>query len=86
MLNLYAAFAAARAEVLRAGSAALASHFETGVLGEDVAARARNRPHGLWRQGDRKVLETIADYVHAQGLTERRVKIDELFAPGTMDL
>src|SRR3984885_3339318 len=35
-LNLYSAFAAARAEVLRAGSAALASHFETGVLGDDA--------------------------------------------------
>jgi 4,5-dihydroxyphthalate decarboxylase len=34
----------------------------------------------------RNVLETIADYVHAQGLTDRRVKIEELFAPATMDL
>src|SRR5579864_2951385 len=34
-LNLYAAFAAARAEVLRAGGIALASHFETGAVGED---------------------------------------------------
>jgi hypothetical protein len=28
-----------------------------------------------------KVLEPIADYVHAQGLTGRRVRIEELFAP-----
>ena len=38
------------------------------------------------RDALRKVLETIADYVHAQGLAERRVKIEELFAPQTMDL
>src|SRR5499433_1201695 len=35
-LNLYSVFAAARAQVLRAGSVALASHFETGVIGEEV--------------------------------------------------
>src|SRR5262249_5577997 len=35
-LNLYSAFAAARAQVLRAGSVALASHFETGVIADDV--------------------------------------------------
>jgi 4,5-dihydroxyphthalate decarboxylase len=34
----------------------------------------------------RKVLETITEYVHAQGLTDRRVKLEELFAPATMDL
>jgi hypothetical protein len=34
----------------------------------------------------RKVLETIADYVHTQGLTDRRVKIEELFAPAAMNL
>ena len=28
----------------------------------------------------------IADYVHAQGLTDRRVMIEELFAPATLDL
>jgi len=32
------------------------------------------------------VLETIAQYVHEQGLTARPVKIEELFAPNTMDL
>src|SRR5262249_43126610 len=35
-LNLYSAFAAARAQVLRAGSTALGSHFETGIIGENV--------------------------------------------------
>jgi 4,5-dihydroxyphthalate decarboxylase len=85
-LNLYSAFAAARAEVLRAGSAAFASHFETGVLGEEVRRALAVDPMAYGIKATRKVLETIADYVHAQGLTERRVKIEELFAPATLDL
>ena len=86
VLNLYAAFAAARAEVLRAGATALASHFETGMLGDEVKRALAADPMAYGIKATRKVLETIADYVHAQGLTDRRVKIEELFAPSTMDL
>jgi 4,5-dihydroxyphthalate decarboxylase len=85
-LNLYSTFAAARAQVLRAGGAALASHFETGVLGEDARRALATDPMAYGVKATRKVLETIAEYVHAQGLTDRRVKIEELFAPSTMDL
>jgi 4,5-dihydroxyphthalate decarboxylase len=85
-LNLYSAFAAARAEVLRAGSTALASHFETGVIGENLRKALAADPMAYGVKATRKVLETIADYVHTQGLTDRRVKIEELFAPAAMDL
>lgn len=85
-LNLYAAFAAARAEVLRAGATALASHIETGLLSDDVKRALATDPMAYGIKATRKVLETIADYVHAQGLSERRVMIEELFAPGTLDL
>jgi 4,5-dihydroxyphthalate decarboxylase len=34
----------------------------------------------------RTVLETIAQYVHEQRLTQRRVELEEIFAPSTMDL
>jgi 4,5-dihydroxyphthalate decarboxylase len=85
-LNLYAAFASARATVLRAGGTALASHFETGVLGDDVKRALAADPMAYGVTATRKVLETIADYVHVQSLAERRVKIEELFAPATMDL
>ena len=85
-LNLYAAFAAARAEVLRAGAVALASHFETGLVDEQVRRALAADPMAYGIRATRKVLETIAEYVHAQGLTDRRVKIEELFAPSTIDL
>jgi 4,5-dihydroxyphthalate decarboxylase len=86
VLNLYAAFAAARAAVLRAGATALASHFETGILGDDMKRALAADPMAYGIKATRKVLETIADYVHAQGLADRRVKLEELFAPQTMDL
>ena len=70
-LNLYAAFASARAAVLRAGATALASHFETGVLGDDIRRALATDPMAYGVKATRKVLETIADYVHAQGLTDR---------------
>ena len=85
-LNLYSAFAAARAQVLGAGNVALASHFETGVIGEDVRKALATDPMAYGVKATRKVLETIADYVHAQGLTDRRVMIEELFAPVALDL
>jgi 4,5-dihydroxyphthalate decarboxylase len=85
-LNLYSAFAAARTQVLRAGGTALASHFETGLLGEDARKALATDPMAYGIKATRKVLETIADYVYAQGLTDRRVMIEELFAPVAMDL
>jgi 4,5-dihydroxyphthalate decarboxylase len=85
-LNLYSAFAEARAQVLRAGATALASHLETGLLGDDVKSALAADPMAYGVKATRKVLETIADYVHEQGLTERRVAIEELFASSTMDL
>jgi 4,5-dihydroxyphthalate decarboxylase len=85
-LNLYAAFASARAAVLRRGQTALASHFETGLLGDDVKRVLASDPMAYGVKATGRVLGTIADYVHAQGLSDRRVKTEELFAPATMDL
>ena len=66
-LNLYSAFAKARAEVLRAGATALSSHFETGVLGDEVKRVLAADPMAYGVKATRKVLETITEYVHAKG-------------------
>ena len=34
----------------------------------------------------RPVLETVAQYVHEQGLAPRRVELKEIFAPSTLDV
>ena len=85
-LNLYSAFAAARAEVLRAGHEMLRPYYVTGRIEPETKQELANDPMAYGIKASRKVLETIAQYVHEQGLTARRVKIEELFAPNTMDL
>src|SRR5439155_5875757 len=85
-LNLYNAFAAARGEVLRNRDTALHRHFEPGLLGDDVRRALTTDPMAYGVKGSRKVLETITQYVHEQGLTGRRVGLEELFAPPCLDL
>lgn len=85
-LNLYTAFNTARARVLRQGEVMLRSYRQLGLVGEETARALRQDPMAYGIRATRPVLETIAQYVHEQGLTPRRVAIDELFAPQTMDL
>jgi 4,5-dihydroxyphthalate decarboxylase len=85
-LNIYNAFAKARAEVLRARDTALHRHYEPGLVGDDVRRALATDPMAYGVKGNRKVLETITQYVHEQGLSPRRVALEELFAPSTLDL
>jgi 4,5-dihydroxyphthalate decarboxylase len=41
-------------------------------------------PYGV--KANRKMLATLIDYSHEQGLTSKKLKIEELFAPSTFDL
>ena len=45
---------------------------------------ARRRRHSLGIEQNRPSLEALLQYTHEQGLTDRRVKLEELFAPSTM--
>ena len=47
------------------------------ILGEDPF------PYGV--AANRRMLDTIIDYSHEQGLTPRRMNIEELFASETLD-
>jgi len=85
-LNLFSAFAAAKAEAARAGAAWLRPYFATGMLGADAEQALRNDPMAYGLAAARPVLETIAQYVHEQGLSARRVALEEIFAPSTLDL
>jgi 4,5-dihydroxyphthalate decarboxylase len=85
-LNIYNAFAQARAEVLRARDNALHRHYEPGLIGDDVRKALATDPMVYGVKPNRHVLETITQYVHEQGLSQRRVALEELFAPSTMDL
>jgi 4,5-dihydroxyphthalate decarboxylase len=85
-LNLYSAFLAAKAEVERYGNAMLKSYLELGLLGGEAKKGLAADPMAYGVKATRPVLETIAQYLHEQGLTSRRVGLEEVFAASTLDV
>jgi len=59
----------------------VADHLAAGLLAGD--ARTPLIHHGV--KANRKVIETIAQYSLEQGLTQRLVKIEELYAPNALE-
>ena len=64
----------------------LKAYFETGLLGDNVHRTLANDPMAYGLKATRVVVETIAEYLHEQGLTLRIVRPEEIFAPSTLDL
>jgi 4,5-dihydroxyphthalate decarboxylase len=56
-------------------------HLAAGLLSGDAKTPLVN--HGI--KANRKVIETIAQYSLEQGLTQRLIKIDELYAPNVLE-
>jgi len=87
-VNLYKAFCRAKEMVLRSYVRTEALHVTLPWLHDEVD-RTKNMmgedwwPYGMLR--NRKALETFLRYHHEQGLSERLMTIDELFAPETLD-
>jgi 4,5-dihydroxyphthalate decarboxylase len=84
ILNLMKAFDKANAIATRERVEHAADHIATGLIAADAKA-ALARPvleHGI--KANRTILETCADYSLEQGLTPRRMKLEEIFAPSTM--
>jgi len=86
-LNLYSAFVAAKEEIARSGRSYLHWYFESGLLDGGVKRTlAEHDPLAYGFKAARPVLETVAQYVHEQGLSPRRVELKEIFAPSTLDV
>jgi 4,5-dihydroxyphthalate decarboxylase len=83
-LNLYNAFARAKELALADALPALEPYFQLGLLGDDAQTALRADPLAYGVKAARPVIETIARYVHEQGLATRVVAVDELFAPSTL--
>ncbi len=79
--EIVAAFTAARALAGRDAVAYLDGHVRAGSLDATAAAALRTDPMPYGIRDSRAVLETIADWVFEQGLSPRRVTIEEVFAP-----
>jgi 4,5-dihydroxyphthalate decarboxylase len=86
-LNLYSAFVAAKDAITQAANSHLHWYFESGLLDGNVERMlATNDPLVYGFKAARPVLETIAQFVHEQGLSARRVELKEIFAPSTLDV
>jgi len=85
-LNVYHAFVAAKEDVERETEATIASYVDTGILSGAVEVGLKEDPKAYGMKASRKVIETIARYVHEQGLTDRLVAPEEIFAPSTLEI
>ena len=82
VLNILKAFDEANAIAERERLEHAQYHVATGLVAEE-ALRTPLVRHGV--KANRLVLETAAQYSHEQGLTPRRVRLEEIFAPSAMD-
>lgn len=86
-LNLYKAFSAAKRDafhlMLEAGSPKASFAWLQPMIEEEQTIIGPDwYPYGI--EQNRPSLETLLQYAHEQGLTQRRVCIEDLFAPSTL--
>lgn len=86
--SLFKAFSEAKAEVERAlaDNDMLTCMLPWSVY--DMESTRKVMGHDFWPYGiepNQKTLETMCEYAFEQGLTPRRVAVDELFAPNTRE-
>jgi len=83
--NLYKAFLEAKAWAQERISESIPTAL---VFGPEYLAKTRavfgEDPYPYGVKDNRKMLETIIDYSHEQGLTPLKLKIEDLFAPSTL--
>ena len=85
-LNLFHAFVEAKNVVERESAENLHSFVETGLVAAAMRDAMSSDPKAYGVKASREVLETISRFVHEQGLSKRRVEVDELFARSTLDI
>jgi len=85
VLNIYKAFEDAANYCDQQRKAMMINHIETGLLPPEAEAAIATPliRHGV--VANRKELEAITLYSYEQGLTPRQLKLEEVFAPSTLD-
>lgn len=84
--NIYHAFMAAKAEVDRSALKTVEDYTACGLIDAKANAMFAADPKAYGVRASRPVIELISQFVHEQGLTDRRVRVEELFAPVTLEL
>jgi 4,5-dihydroxyphthalate decarboxylase len=85
-MNLLKAFEAAKRESMQRLVEIGLSHVPMPWLAEHARRWRELAGEDFWPYGlepNRPTLEAFVQYSHEQGITERRLKVDELFAPET---
>jgi len=85
-VNIYHAFMNAKKEVEASAEKTLKDYVACGLVEPAAAKMFAADPKSYGLRSTRKVIETISQFVHEQGLMDRRVTPEELFAPATWDL
>lgn len=85
-VNIYHAFMAAKAEIERVARKTIEDYAACGLVDASATTMFGADPKAYGVRASRKVIETIAQFVHEQGLTDRQVAVEELFAPATLEL
>jgi 4,5-dihydroxyphthalate decarboxylase len=85
-INIYKAFLEAKDRVNQRAKQLASVYFTLGLLPPEKRSAMDQDPYPYGITANRKVLETIAEYSHEQGLTPRVIGLDEVFAPSTLSL
>lgn len=87
-MNLYKAFCEAKKIVMHAYSQTHALHVALPWIHDEIERTKMTLGADWWSYGilkNRHVLETFLRYHHEQGLSQRLMTVEELFAPETLD-
>ncbi len=85
-LNLFNAFRKAKDLVAARTRELTDVYFRLGLLPPDARGAIATDPYPYGVKSNRDLLETIATYSYEQGLTPRKLSLEEVFAPSTLDL
>jgi 4,5-dihydroxyphthalate decarboxylase len=85
-LNLYHAFLRAKERVVAQTRALLDPYFRIGLLPPEGQATLNADPFPYGLKQNRATLEAMVRYCHEQGLTSRRLEVEEIFAVNTQSL
>lgn len=86
VLNIYNAFVAAKEHAVKAATAVLEPYFVTGLLDGDTRGGLRGDPFPYGIKASLPTLKMLAQILNEQGLTNRVVGLEEIFAKQTLDL
>jgi 4,5-dihydroxyphthalate decarboxylase len=86
VLNVFKAFDEARNVIREQGLAAAAVYFDLGLVSPEERKAFDADPYAYGLKANRNVLEAITQFSSEQGLTPRKLKLEEVFHPATLDL